>query len=395
MELSNEDSLRLNVLIANAVAVRIDEGAMIVYGLSKSGDEARVQLSPNCNPDRYVRNVRELFSSVVLGSPRGYPVYLKRWSRMGQASDMRLSDLLMLGEPEAVVAVSGSPTLTDELARRTWWTMPDSDNARRMLKSRSVVEGEMGKVLAEFLLEFLPFEQEPQQIIESVQLVLQPGLIDEEARLSIWQRGRQKNVFMVGFLLAVPHDLPEQKSARHDYEQVQVLLDPLVEAGNPFAQQLSRIFSETGQTFLHACSVVLRKPSNQDVVVGLMEALELYFKQVRISPFHYHDVAAIRSAVGAMLNNELVDNVLAGDEGGSEGSDEESEMKLPAALHELLEAAPGLSNEIEAMLLLAHTGEPIVCKIFAQTDSVGTVMRKKLQSVSTPLMEAISLLQAD
>ena len=82
MDLSSEDSLRLNVLMANAIAVRIDEGTLTVHGLSEGGEEARVKLSPTCNPDRYVRNVRELLSSTVLGSPGGYPVYLKRWSRM-------------------------------------------------------------------------------------------------------------------------------------------------------------------------------------------------------------------------------------------------------------------------------------------------------------------------
>jgi hypothetical protein len=158
MELSPEDSLRLNVMLANAVAVRIDEGVNTVMCLSESGNEAKVQLNPNCRSEQYIRNVRELLSSHVMGSPGGYPVYLKRWTRMGQASDARLDDLLMLGETEAVVAVSGASGLTDELARRAWWAMPDSGNARRMLARQCVIEGEMGRVLTEFLIEFLPFE---------------------------------------------------------------------------------------------------------------------------------------------------------------------------------------------------------------------------------------------
>ena len=48
---------------------------------------------------------REFLASHVLGSPGGYPVFINRWTRMGQARDENLQRLLMLGEPEAVVAV--------------------------------------------------------------------------------------------------------------------------------------------------------------------------------------------------------------------------------------------------------------------------------------------------
>jgi hypothetical protein len=54
---------------------------------------------------------------------------------MGQMRDESLEQLLMLGEPEAVVAAVGSPGLTEELARRAWWAMEDAENARRMLEN--------------------------------------------------------------------------------------------------------------------------------------------------------------------------------------------------------------------------------------------------------------------
>jgi len=44
-----------------------------------------------------------MLSSHVLGSPGGYPVFLQRWTRMGQTRDTQLDKLLLLGEPEAVV----------------------------------------------------------------------------------------------------------------------------------------------------------------------------------------------------------------------------------------------------------------------------------------------------
>ena len=105
-----------------------------------------------------LRKVREVLSGYVLGSPGGYPVYLKRWSRMGQTRDENLEHLLLLGEPEAVVAVTCASGLSDELARRAWWTCQDPDNARRMLNIPAVVNGSMGPELARFLIEYLPFE---------------------------------------------------------------------------------------------------------------------------------------------------------------------------------------------------------------------------------------------
>ena len=113
MELSSEDNLRLNVLLRNKpLAIRIDESSMILYGLSEKG-EAKVQLNPTCRDDHYLRIVRELLSGHVLGSPGGYPVYLQRWTRMGQTRDENLEHLLLLGEPEAVIAVACATGLTD------------------------------------------------------------------------------------------------------------------------------------------------------------------------------------------------------------------------------------------------------------------------------------------
>ena len=114
--LSNEDNLRLNVLLNQDVqAIRIDEGKMIIYGLTERG-EARIKLNPNVRDEKYIRSIKETISSHVLGSPGGYPIYIKRWTRMGQARDQSLESLLKLGEPEAIVAVIHAQGLTDEIA---------------------------------------------------------------------------------------------------------------------------------------------------------------------------------------------------------------------------------------------------------------------------------------
>ena len=96
MELAAEDLLRLNVLLANRIeAIRIDDQALAVHGLAGE-HEASLSLNPNCRPDQYLRRVRELLSSHVLGSPGGYPVFLQRWTRLGQAKHGSRDKLLLL-----------------------------------------------------------------------------------------------------------------------------------------------------------------------------------------------------------------------------------------------------------------------------------------------------------
>ncbi len=376
MDLSNEDSLRLNVLLANAVAVRIDEGALLVYGLANSGDEAKIQLNPNCRADQYVRRVRELLSSHVLGSPGGYPVFLKRWTRMGQAAGARLGDLLMLGEPEAVIAVSGAAGLTDELAYRAWWAMPDAANARRMLARECVVHGRMGPMLAEFLLEFLPFEEEARDIIESVRLVLQENLIDEQARTDLWHRGRQKSVFRIGFLQALPDDLPEQDQPRPDFELHRARLQALAGQDNACAGLLLRVLSAQGQAYLRTCEHVFKKPSNQDAVCALLDTIGEYFAQARISPLHYTDI----------------DVLLRDRESWFEQSPQVDAQAFERACA-LREQVPELEAEVQALVALAQVGEPLVRQLFAHTDAIGSVMRKKLEPITKPIAQQLAVLR--
>jgi len=273
MQLSPEDSLRLNVLLAQELhAVRIDESKMIVYALTGKG-EAKVPLNPTGKDEAYIKEVKALFSTHVMGSPGGYPVYLKRWTRMGQARDESLAQLLLLGEPEAVVAVVHAAGLTDELAARAWWAMPSSENARRMLEKPAVAEGETGKVLAEFLLEFLPFEEEQNDIVESVRLVLQPGLITDDDRKKLWAKTKTKRSFYVGFLHGSPDNLPIEVDEHAEYESIKSQLSDLLSQGDVHAEMLVKILSPQGQAFIKTIEDALKKPGNQDVDISLLAAI--------------------------------------------------------------------------------------------------------------------------
>ncbi len=373
--LSPEDSLRLNVLLENGpLAIRIDEPSMTLRALTPEG-EASVRLHPTTGPERYLRAVREFLSLKVLGAPGGYPVYIRRWTRMGQERDTRsLERLLLLGEPEAVVAVVHAPGLTDELARRAWWAMPTPENARRMLLSPAVVAGSMGPVLAEYLLEWLPFEQEHQAMVEIVQLVLQPGLIGEEARLGLWQKARQRNSYYVGFLRALPRALPEPPPPHPQAAAAAAALAGAAGA-TPVGQALLELLSAQGQAFLATVELALRRPADQPVVILLFEAIEAYFAALRggARAGEREPQAAQARAAGW----------LAGEEAGAPHGTREVAAALPE----------GLRPQLQALLFLAQVGEAMLDPIFGRTDAVGSVMRRRLEPVTGPLREALRALR--
>ncbi len=373
MALSAEDNLRLNVLLAQELyAVRIDESKMIVYALTAKG-EAKVPLNAIGKDDPYLKEIKALFSTHVMGSPGGYPVYLKRWTRMGQARDDSLAQLLLLGEPEAVVAAVHAPGLTDEMAARAWWAMPTSENARRMLEKQAVVEGETGKVLAEFLLEFLPFEEEQSDMIDSVRLVLQPGLISQQEKDKLWKKTKSKRSFYVGFLHAAADDLPIDVAAHADYETVKEKLLSLIEKENPYAIMLEKVLSENGQAFVQTVEDAIKKPGNQDVVVSLLSAVAKYFESIVPDVFTEDDVEIIRTEANALCcgDNESLNEVLA----------------------VLNDSNDKVQDYLCAMTVLACLSVKLVNPIFARTDAIGTVMRKKIKPVTDPILEQLQILR--
>lgn len=374
MALSAEDDLRLNVLLANPIqAIRIDEGQMVLHALSEQG-EAKLQLHPNSRPDQYLKAVREVISGHVLGSPGGYPLYIKRWTRMGQINS-RLEDLLRLGESEAITAVVHAPGLSNELARRAWWCMPEAEHARRMLYNRDVAEGDMGVVLADFLVEFLPFEEDPAKAMESVALVLQPGLIDETTRDKLWKIGQRKNALRVGFLRATPDQLPETQPACCAYQSQAAALTGLAEAGNPAAQKLAHLLGESGQSFLTVAEQILKKPATQEVVSGLLNAISMYCtldderEKQDIQRREFTEVS------------EDVDQLL---------QDTETSADPILVLHR---DHPELQAALRAMLILARCNEALVTKVFAHSSAVGSVMRKQIKPLTDEMFPLLATLQ--
>ncbi len=369
MNLSSEDQLRLNVLVAQPLqAVRIDESRMCVHALSDKG-EARVQLNPNCKDEKYIRLIRQFLSTHFLGSPGGYPVFLRRWTRMGQARDESLEKLLLIGEPEAVTAVVHASGLTDELARRAWWTSENAENARRMLEKESVVNGKMGKQLAKFLVEFLPFEEQQKAIIESVRLVLQQDLISSELRDDLWKRAKRKNSYYVGFLQQTPHSLPTEVKCHEKWKQLSYLLDFEVKQGNTVAKLLNQLYSPAGQAYLQTLDLVLKKPNDQDVVVELFNTIGEYFKEANNDAPKCRDIQSLSDHADEVYANSL-----------------EAEK--------ILAIDSSLKSHIKAIYCLSLVNETLVDPIFGMTDAIGSVMRKKIEPVITPISQYLELFKS-
>ncbi|MCW9012379.1 MAG: hypothetical protein OQL06_01250 [Gammaproteobacteria bacterium] len=369
MDLSPEDSLRLNVLLTQGLqAVRIDESRMVVHALTERG-EARVPLNPTGRDEAYIREVKALLSSHSLGSPGGYPVYLKRWTRMGQAKDESLEQLLVLGEEEAVVAVVHAQGISNELARRAWWCMPTSDNARRMLEKEDVIKGDMGPVLAEFLIEHLPFEEDQLGIIDSVKAALQPGLISEELRQALWTKAKTRGSYYVGFLQATPDDLPGDAVEHHLFEETKKKLSTLAAADNKAARQLIKVFSAAGQNYLNTVEAALKRPNNQDVVIVLFKAIESYFANVCPGFTSRREIELIEKEV------------------------EQHCDACSADMAELLLQFPEYKPYARAMMMLSGYCEELTFPVFGQTDAIGSVMRKRIRHLTDPLKQQLTVLR--
>lgn len=369
MELSSEDALRLNVLLTHALqAVRIDENNLTLHALTERG-EARIALHPSGRKEQYLRLVREMLSGHALGSPGGYPLFIQRWTRMGQNSGENVEKLLLLGDEEAVVSVAYSPKLTDELARRAWWCVQSGDNARRMLERAAVSQGNMGPVLAEYLVEHLPFETSPHVVIDTVRIVLQPGLLNPQALLRLWGRAKSDNTYYVGFLEAVPDALPGENGVQSLPMQEASLLEPLLAAGNRYARQLARVLSPSGRRFLAACEDVLRRPADQDVARALFRAIGAYFGVLRQdSSREYSLDGALAVAEHRLVNPD-------------------------AELDALLAAMPQFRSVMRALLILAEVGEYTVAPILVRTTAIGSLMRRKLEPVTDPVLAQIAVLR--
>ena len=341
--LSAEDTLKLNVLITTSVAIRIDRYKLVVVGLNPQGKEQSIQLHPEGDSDAYLKEVKKLLVTQVLGAMGGYPSYLKRWSRMGQVSSSNLKSLLKLGEIEAVVAVANSQHLDDELIELTWWCATNTDEqaeiGRFLLSKDFVVQHPVGQQIAQYLLEFLPFTENIDVLIDTVNLILQADLIDEDAKLRMWQQGQRKTAFLVGFIERLSGALPNiDHTTAIDFNQ----------------PDLAIVSTEQAQILLKTIAHILKKINQEDVLYRTLEVLGRHFQHPAVERANTLDGI-----------DQQVDQVLA---------DQDNNDKL------------------RARLLLAGVGEQLVVSYISAHGLTGSAIRKKLANVLEPIQQALKLL---
>jgi hypothetical protein len=342
-ELSPEDELRLNVLLAAEVhAVRVDEGQQTLYALTDRG-EAKVVLHRNCRADLYVQRVRELLGGHAMGSPGGYPVHLMRWNSMGQSSARSLAALLKLGEPEAVRAVAQAPGITDELARCAWWALPTMEVARYLLAHPVVCSGSMGPVLAEFLIEHLPFEEDPIQAMNAIRAVVGAGLMSQDHVAALWLKSKHRPHYFLGFLEHQPDNLPPE-TARSLDEDLAAMLVRGAARDDLWATSLARCHTANGQSYLRAIALALEKPPAPEAVFLALDLLGRYFAVLR-------DLSA--------------------------------PTDWPAPLQ----------REVLAMVVLCQASQQLAVPILCKTTAVGPLMRRHLEPVLAPLLAQIQVLR--
>lgn len=352
MELSSADSLRLNVLLRQPLkAIRINEQKMEIIALTDQG-ESKMVLTPTVQDENYLRMVRQQISSYVLGSPGGYPVYIKRWTRMGQNQSTSADKLLLLGEPEAVTAAVYAPDITAELAELAWWCEQSSEHARELLKKNNIRKHPLGKTLAQHILEFLPFETEGDHIMQSVALILQGDLLDTQAREKLWKQAQRKNAYRAGFLLADAKKHPQPRNQHIHFAQVDQFSHP----------DLGLALSATGQTFLYFWDQACDKLVDQEVVIALFNRLGQYLNPAEYQLTQFREWHELEAYSQAHFNKQAL--------------------------------ATDLKHLGQASFKLGQVNETLLNPIFAGSDASGSVMRKQLKPVLTPIREQIQLLLA-
>jgi len=342
--LEPEDILKLNVLIATSVAIRIDTYKLTVVGLNAQFKEQIIALKPSGDSEVYIKEVKKLLVTQVLGAMGGYPSYLKRWSRMGQVESSNLTSLLKLGEVEAVVAVSNSTNLDNDLLKLTWWCATNTDNqaeiGRFLLTKPFVINTQTGREIAQYLLEFLPFVNDIEQLIDTTSLVLQEGLIEQKDKDRLWKQGQRKTAFLVGFVERMRGNLPNEfnlKIPNYEHSDLQI------------------INNQQSQLFLTTLGHILKKINQEYVLYRALEVLGQYMSHQDIS-----------------MQNTI--------------------EKITNQVSDLSLTANNEQDKLDARLLLAGVSEKLVVSTISAHHLTGSAIRKKLAHVLEPIQQALKTL---
>ena len=223
----------------------------------------------------------------------------------------------------------------------------------------------MGPVLARYLVEHLPFEAEPEQQIDTVRLVLQAGLLEDDEVAGLWRKAQRKPAYYAGFLAARPDGLPIDVAAHPLHG---ALAEELRASDDPLAGLLERVLSSSGQAFIETVFRVFEKPSNQDVVNVSLDTIADYFAAAR--PEGRAD-ATLEELHGEAL--QWLDSC-----------DSAAGLRGLGGLED---------GQLLALRVLSGLSYGVVRPVFGDSTAIGSLMRRKLQPVLVPLLEELSRLR--
>ncbi|QKQ24710.1 hypothetical protein HUE58_06400 [Candidatus Ruthia endofausta] len=342
--LSTEDILKLNVLISTSIAIRIDTYKLVVVGLNAQFKEQAIDLNPTYDSDAYIKAVKKLLINQILDTMGGYPSYLKRWSRIGQVASSNLASLLKLGEVEAVVAVSNATNLDKDLLKLAWWCATNTDNqaeiGRLLLTKDLCINTKVGKDIAHYLLEFLPFTQDVEQLIDTTNLILQKDLISKQEKAKLWEQGQRKTALLVGFIERIQSNLPsEVDQTPLDFKH----------------QDLQVVSSKQAQLLLKTLIHILKKINQETILYRTLNVLGQYLS---------HSSITCKESINNIINQA---NIITHD------TKDEKE-------------------KLFARMLLAGVSERLVISTISAHNLTGSAIRKKLINILEPIQKALNTL---
>jgi hypothetical protein len=230
----------------------------------------------------------------------------------------------------------------------------------------------MGKVLADFLIEHLPFEENPDARMHTIRLVLYGKLTDEATTAKLWRMAKGVPYYFIGFLEFMPENLPQDEPERTDHAEAEALLKPLAVSGNVYAERLLALLSPNGQTWLKAVTEVLARPSTSLVTYALLDAISRYFFSTGY-PIKATSLEEIFPQVEAMIKGEA---------------------EAPEDLSALLNAAPQFVRSIQAMLGLSAITGKLADPWLLRNTAVGALMRRKIEPMIKPIQFEVDVLRS-
>ncbi len=356
-QLSAQDKLRLGVLATrNVRAIRIDEAAASLSALTDAG-EARIPLDPGPDPIRYFRALREHLSELFLNLPGGYPAHIGRWTRM-DSLHRNPARLLLLGDPEAVVAVAFADTIDARVAADVWWCGQSVEIALALLRHPGAADWPVGQELASFILGHLPFEEDAATVAGALGRILQPGLVSGDRVADLWRRGRRRHSWRAGFFLGHPALYPD---TRGEHPECRALGKRLSGHGldrNPVALLLLEFLGEPGRNTLATLAGALDNPREQEVVTLVFRRIQEVFRWPGPATERPRESAAAWSLAGDLLARE----------GGH-----------AKAIRPLLEE--GQWDGLRSLAFLCLVGEEMLAPVFGGNTFSGSVMLRHLGPV--------------